>query len=276
MTSVFENLVAKYSNRVSIETQTPVLNVKTKESDSEHPYISSTPRGSVSSRHVIHATNGHAAHLLPQLRGKIVPLRGQMSVQRLPGAPNLGSERSWLFKSRREFNYMTQNPASGDYFLGGGTLQSGNGGLEPLGSTADDEQDLLALGYLRKVLGKCLVPGNGADERPNGEASEPSLVSSWTGIMGFSCDDRPWVGRLPSTITERHPICSAHNSCGEWIAAGFCGMGMVNCWRSGRAVASMILDEPPDWFPKSLLPTEERFQRSSTEDMASHWVSVAA
>ena len=170
---------------------------------------------------------------------------------------------------------MTQNPASGDFFLGGGTLQSGNKGLKPLGSTADDRLDDLALDYLKGVLGKAFVPQQDSDVQLDEELGQSSLVSSWTGIMGFSCDDRPWVGKLPSVISERHPQHKEGGEYGEWIAAGFCGMGMVNCWRSGRALASMILGETVDWFPKSLLPTEERFQSCSTKDMASHWLSVA-
>ena len=275
VTGAFDNLMKKYPDRISIETNSPVLSIAVKESESEYPYTSKIPRGSINSKHIIHATNGHASHLLPRMRGKIVPLRGQMSVQRRSGAANVGSTRSWLFKNAKEFNYMTQNPASGDYFLGGGTLQSGDGGLEPLGSTADDQQDLLALGYLQTVLGKSLAPEDVRNGESSGKVGDPSLVSSWTGVMGFSCDDRPWVGKLSPEISDRRPKCTAGAECGEWIAAGFCGMGMVNCWRAGQAVALTMMGKDVDWFPESLLPTMERFQTASTEEMATHWVSVS-
>lgn len=56
------------------------------------------------------------------------------------------------------------------------------------------------------------------------------LVSSWSGIMGYSADGLPLVGRLPSALTGR-------TGEGEWIAAAFNGYGMANCLMSGERLA---------------------------------------
>ncbi|KAK7688051.1 hypothetical protein QCA50_008421 [Cerrena zonata] len=47
-------------------------------------YTVHTPKGSVTTPHIIHATNGWVSHLVTPLRKKILPLRGTMSTQR-PG-----------------------------------------------------------------------------------------------------------------------------------------------------------------------------------------------
>ena len=45
--------------------------------------------------------------------------------------------------------------------------------------------------------------------------------------MGFSRDDKPWVGPLPGNEST-------------YMAAGFTGHGMPNTWLSGKAVAVMV------------------------------------
>lgn len=66
------------------------------------PYSCFTYQGKsrvIRATHVVHANNGYVCRLLPGLKGKIIPARGQMTSQRLnnnvsiPGGPN----RSWSF-----------------------------------------------------------------------------------------------------------------------------------------------------------------------------------
>lgn len=45
--------------------------------------------------------------------------------------------------------------------------------------------------------------------------------------MGFSRDDKPWVGSVPGNENT-------------FVAAGFTGHGMPNTWLSGKAVAVMV------------------------------------
>jgi len=64
---------------------------------------------------------------------------------------------------------------------------------------------------------------------PEGEDGklEMKAVREWTGIMGFSRDEVPWVGPVPGKE-------------GVFVAAGFTGHGMPNTWLSGKAVARMV------------------------------------
>lgn len=262
VTSVFDRLCTTYGNRFSIETYTAVSAIQTATDDGQHPYMCTTNRGIVRSRHVVHATNGHVAHLLPRMRGKIAPLRGQMTVQEYQGAPlaNLGNERSWLLRYGKAYDYMTQNPKTGLFFLGGGIFQGDAYGVSDTGNPNDSEQNFLSRSHLTGVLPRLFTAGSEGD-------AYAILKSSWTGVMGYSCDGRPWVGKLPYSISGRNVKLDA-SQYGEWIAAGFCGAGMVFCWRSGRALAAMIRGENPDWLPEALLPTEKRFHSGSASDIA--------
>lgn len=268
VTSVFENLRSKYPDRIHIETNTPVRSLTTSSSESRYPYVATTPRGEIQAKHVVHATNGHAAYLLPRLQGKIFPIRGQMTVQNLSGSnkpANLGSTRSWLPRYSKGYDYLTQNPATGDYFLGGGALQ---GGLDDIGNSADNEQSFLALCHLSGALPRMFGAASGDD------ALSSTVKASWTGTLGFSCDGRPWVGKLPKEITERYPRFEHGGTGGEYIAAGYCGSGMVYCWRSGRGIADMILGRDMSWFPECLLPTESRYRSSDSRDMVAYWLDL--
>lgn len=143
VTNIFHHLLDQYKHRINIETHTPVISIEMNDGPGEFPYSVTTSRGNIAARHIVHATNGHVAHLLPRLRGIIFPLRGQMTVQRKDDAtvPNLGNERSWILRHGKGFDYMAQNGISKDFFLGGGIFQGGNGGLYDICNPADDEEN---------------------------------------------------------------------------------------------------------------------------------------
>ena len=54
------------------------------------------------------------------------------------------------------------------------------------------------------------------------------MVSSWTGIMGYSRDHYPWVGRVPNRDI--------------FLSAGYTGHGMTNAPACGRYVAQLVVD----------------------------------
>lgn len=242
VTNVIKRLRHKHSN-FSLETWTPVANI-TASGGVQKPYLVHTTRGTIQTQHVVHCTNGHVAHLLPALRGKIVPVRGQMTAL-TPSAkfPRLGHTRSWsLYYPNGGFDYMTQ--ASGEegvVFLGGGVDQGASAGVVELGSTKDDEMNRPALQHLCSVLPKYFKHGEGT-----------KLKQAWTGIMGFTPDAFPVVGKVPRDHGNMETRDEQNGD--QWIAAGFNGYGMVQCWRSGQAVADMISGVPDEtvneWFPR--------------------------
>lgn len=318
ITGLFSRLLSRYPTRFFLETQTPVTSISpTASSNPEYPYTLHTPRGPLLATNIIHCTNGYTSHLLPSLRGKIWPLRGTMSVQ--TPAPSFPKDinndnkttsflKSWSTLTKSHYDastgqfeyglyYVTQNAHSGDLFVGGERQLLENELL-----TSDDTQtSAISEATLRSVLGRIYEKGGGGGIGEQEQEQEKVVVKSlWSGIMGFTPDHVPWVGKLPGSVASHHghylsaapttPTTIATNGSangsahgtngahgapgearGEYIAAGFNGYGMPLCWGCGEAVAKMLLgqqDEISDWFPESFRITERR--------LASPWTSTEA
>lgn len=157
-----------------------------------------------------------------------------MTVQDPEGkVPNRGNMLSWGIHYPPKYDPKTGRYAYGLYYL----AQSAETGYLYFGGenarfhdclTADDS----TAGAESVPRLQCALPRFfGKDD------SHPwPLVGSWTGIMGFSSDGLPVVGRLSTPLTGREGD-------GEWVAAAFNGYGMANCILSGEALARMMLGE---------------------------------
>ncbi|EXJ86775.1 hypothetical protein A1O3_03729 [Capronia epimyces CBS 606.96] len=260
ITSLWAQLYAQNRPRLSIETNTPVtLIAYDAGTNPTHPYILHTPRGLVRASKVIHATNGHAGHLLPKLRGSIFPVRGTMSTQKAsPEFGRHGHRVSWSVINSGDFDvatntielglyYGNQNPYTGDIFFGGEKAKIGE-----LFVSDDSQVGAPCVEKLSTLLPSLFTRGWK-------DGATPDVVKVWSGIMGFTADRLPLVGCLPPCVTDR----GQEGGEGEWIAAGFNGYGMPLCWSAGEAVAKMLLGINPDnLLPESFLATKERLQDS--------------
>jgi glycine/D-amino acid oxidase-like deaminating enzyme len=265
MTSLFARMLEKHRGGFSIETNTPVSSISYDNTkNAQYPYTLVTPRGTIRAKTVIHCTNGWAGHLIPNLRGKIFSLRGTMSTQAAgPNLPHVGDRTSWSTFDRPQYDpadgsftsnfyYITQNAKTGDVFVGGEKSRP-----EDLLTSDDTKISPWSEKNLRTILPKIF--------RKGWEESEVPLVRQiWSGVMGFTLDHMPIVGQLPASVTGR-------DGGGEWIAAGYNGMGMPLCWGCGEAVAKMVLGrdkEVHQWLPSSFLAKNERLEnpRVSIED----------
>lgn len=263
ITALFGNLLSDFSERFSLETNTPALRIDYEDGD-DVPYQISTPRGILRARNVIHCTNGFTGHLIPKLNGAIYPIRGTMSAQE-PGTsfPLLGGETSWSWFTKPSFDpttqvystglyYAQQNAKTGRIFIGG-ERQKITTMLSSDDSVVADE----AQASLQSAL-----PGLLTDVQPLGEQRV------WSGIMGFSSDGLPLVGRLDAATTGRGDY-------GEWIAAGFNGHGMDKCWLSGKAIAEMVLGrETPEYLPRTFVLNEERMKRLGADQSVSNMMEM--
>ncbi|KAK7424322.1 hypothetical protein QQX98_000590 [Neonectria punicea] len=249
LTAVLASLTRDFPDRFTLECNTPVVSITdTTQSSNGYPYTVHTPRGTIRAKKIIHCTNGYSSHLIPNLVGKLYPLKGTMSTQKLgPSFPLLGDKISWAHVSKGTYDaetghvhlglyYAQQNAKTGVMFLGGES-QKLSGLL-----TSDDS---FVASDARKTLCSAALK-IWKDTTP----VEPLDV--WSGIMGFTADGMPLVGKLPSSLTDR-------SSGDEWIAAGFNGHGMDKAWLSGEAIAMMVLGEKEvSGFPKAYLLTDER------------------
>lgn len=276
-TALVSRIQEQYPNRFRLVTNTPALQVSiNSQTGNEYPYQVTTSRGVILAKHVVHCTEGHQAHLLPSFRGVIHPLRGQMSAQK-PGKdfPHQGNDRSWIIYYEEGYDYLTQLPVSGsasdgEMMFGGGLLATTQHGLNEIGVPTDDCLNMRITAHLNGAL-KAIF-----GEKNWGNVSGNAVKAMWTGIMGFSTDGFPWVGKLPSSLTSRQLQPQQLKAAGEWITSGFSGEGMVLAWLCGKALAQMIQSElhkeasagpdkdldVPAWLPKTFLVSEKRVDQA--------------
>jgi glycine/D-amino acid oxidase-like deaminating enzyme len=320
---------------------------------SEKLYTVHTPLGQIRTPHVVHATNGYAAHLLAPMRQKILPWRGTMSAQRpgtsyqspspsssstttstasipktpKPFPPGTLSHVFWPGELEYGFDYLTQLPdGEHELMFGGAALHE-----KDLGNADDRTYNAHTAMHLSGALSVLFGERNwgaekrleqeeeggeeihqqtgvggeaGSDERSaKGEWFEGRVKALWSGIMGYSVDGVPWVGRLPSRISGRIPpplpaLTKKRSQVstssvftndkrqdielgnekknkgwsiaepGEWISAGYTGEGMVHAWLSGKALAHMILNDEDAigaWFPEIMRVDVKRWKKARLE-----------
>jgi glycine/D-amino acid oxidase-like deaminating enzyme len=253
----WKSLLSRYPANLTLEAQTPVSTISyVPVASLNAPYVLTTTRGEIRAGQVAYCTNGYTGNLIPGVRGGLYPHRGTMTVQDLSAdgdLPNRGAERSWSIHQQpvqdengteiiSSVHYLQQNAKSGYYFFGGGKD-------DPIQAITGDDTAVPVSGvkYLQAKLSQFLGQKTPLNNK---------LVSSWTGIMGFTSDENPLVGRLPPSITSREGN-------GEWIAAGFNGMGMSLCVASGEALAHLMLGKNvSSWLPEAFNVSESRLQNT--------------
>ena len=261
ITFILKKLVT--DGRINLQTTTPVTEITS--TDGKHTLH--TPRGTITSSTVILATNGYTSALLPHFADLIVPVRGEMSALFPPKnatlLPNSYGMVAALGQKANNDDYLIQRPfkdvpnPAGHLMFGGGR---GAGKLPSIGISDDTIIDEGAAKYLRGALLKVLE----LDGETEG-VKELEAAAQWTGIMGYSRDDHPWVGKVPGNE-------------GLWLCAGYTGHGMPNGTLCGKAVVDMMLGEASGEelsalheqmvkkgdIPKNYILTKERIDRART------------
>jgi glycine/D-amino acid oxidase-like deaminating enzyme len=221
VTHFLEDLVTspEFAHRFNLQSWTPVESLE----QIQGGVLVNTPRASIIAKKVILATNGYTSHLLPHFADLIVPCRGQMSALTPP--PSLaGSQRlksSYGFEATGLDDYLIQrsNENGGQLMFGGGRSTSN---MPTLGVSDDSVVDDKTSEYLqRQLINAFVLPGH------TGENRLLAASHMWTGIMGFSRDDHPWVGPVPGSPNV-------------YMAAGYTGHGMPNTWLCGSAIADCV------------------------------------
>ncbi|KAI9065775.1 FAD dependent oxidoreductase [Trametes sanguinea] len=295
VTSLLSILLDRHSDVFQLFTNTPCTAI----SSDGTQYTVTTPRGTLRTHHVVHATNGWCSHLLSSLRAKIAPARGAMSAQR-PGRAlhraTLAGGRSFVFyRGTVGYDYLTQLPAGEhELMFGGGWAQACDDGLPEIGIADDAVVNHTSQSYLAGALPQYFGLENwGAEAAVEEEGAARWGVgrtkAQWSGILGISADLLPWVGRIPDTLSGRSvPKMKEHSDGtsgkakvprladpGEWISAGYSGEGMVHAWMSGKALAHMILGregEIREWFPDVLRVTEKRWKEAQFDNLIARFM----
>ena len=280
--------------RLDLFTQTPCTGI-TPPSTVTPYYTVQTPRFTITAQHIIHATNGWTSHLLPGLRGKIIPVRGLMTAQRpgtgLPTAA-AGQLAHIFHYPTSGFDYLTQLPrhegkgGGGELLFGGGAMLDGRLVLSQVGVADDSQYHSGIASHIQGALPEYFGRGNWGTEGVDVSGEEAPwdqgrIKALWTGILGISADLQPWVGRVPSVISCRAVPSSLTGvsdkrdgrslaPLGEWVSAGYSGEGMVHAWLCAHALALMVLGLDKEegmntWFPDEYRLTEKRWKRATVE-----------
>ncbi|KAK8223658.1 FAD dependent oxidoreductase-domain-containing protein [Phyllosticta capitalensis] len=278
VTSIWKDLTQQFPSSISIETNTPVDSLEVDETTAR-PFKVQTPRGDLRCRHVVHANNAFASHLIPGLKGKMTGLRAHMTAQR-PGLhfEDCQGNRSWSIIYGSGFDYMTQRPSSGagagDLMIGGGFFRSPKAGLDQFGVWDDSKLEPMTSTHLNGILPTVFGLNWGPD------SPEGRLKQMWSGTICYTADILPYCGKLDPRLTSRK---TKQQDAGEWISAGYHGDGMVHAWLCGTAVGLMMsgseeeqLEERPgipagplaEWFPPEMRITNKRIQRANLADIA--------
>lgn len=199
----------------NLQTYTPVLTVSG--ADNGH-WTLDTPRGKITAKKVIVATNGYT--LLPELADKITPAKGVACRIAIPAdstkpAPHLNNSYSIRY-GPGEYDYLISR-TDGSIIVGGAkqaVLQQDS----YWHNNADDSS---------------LIPGaeqyfdNYMQRTFHGwEDTGARVTDIWTGVMGYSSDLMPWVGEMPVKP-------------GLFVTAGFTGHGMPRVLGCSQAIAAL-------------------------------------
>jgi glycine/D-amino acid oxidase-like deaminating enzyme len=252
---LLEQMLADYNaSTFNLQTHTAVEGLEREASG----WVAHTARGSVRARNVVLASNAYTSHLLPRMTGLITPVRGQVCALVHPrGAEHIPHNYVWVQREGQgqyfTHQYLiqlaskdaappTNQEHSGESYPAAeddGPLIFGCDYTAPgrgEGIWCDDEADPILGCILRRGLGKALklLPGDQV------EREELRAEMEWTGIMGYSADGGPWVGRVPAALMDNIGDDEGDVD-GLWISAGYTGHGMPVAARCGVAVAEMVL-----------------------------------
>ncbi|KAI1328711.1 FAD dependent oxidoreductase [Xylariaceae sp. FL0255] len=281
---ILESLLGKNeaaSGKFNLQTNTPVVRLE-RDGGSEAPWVVHTSRGQIRARDVLLATNAYTSYLLAGATELITPVRGQVAALEPPnGAPQLphtyvwsaGFNDQYLIHRGPEDSQVDAEAAhkgARSLVLGGERWATPEG---EEGISRDDAINPLVSRALHHSLNHTIKL------LPEGEPEDEELHASWewTGIMGFSRDGDPWVGRVPMSLLGNH-YTTETSSEGLWMCAGFSGHGMPRAPTCGIAIAEMILgkdcDEATVKVPKAWLPHEGRVKKARTMELPRSYVEL--
>lgn len=218
---------------------TPATSMIYSENDSSSKgYSTVTSKGTINSRAVLHATNGYAGHLLPEMREKdgVFGCRAHM----FGFQPNVPTPEATLEKGvrfARCYHWLMQRPSNGPFLYGVADAEMVNMYNDTI------PQETKGSGIHAKMADFLTSAFPGLFKGDLSAAAE----YDWTGIMGFTLNGAAIVGR-PSASRR-----------GEFVTVGFNGEGMAKCFACATVATEALVNfldgqddwTPPEWFPRA-------------------------
>lgn len=204
------------TDRINLQTHTPATSISPSPSGG---FNILTPRGTIHATQVVHANNAYVGGLLPEYQASIIPCKGiccRINVPEGSVAPFLNNS----YINRTEDNTLSYliPRADGSIIVGGAAAKFKARREQWYGNTDDGVLIEAAKGYYDGYMQRTFR---------GWEDSGAQVDKLWSGVMGYTYDDRPHVGEVPGRT-------------GQFILGGWNGHGMPVIWRSGEGVARMV------------------------------------
>ncbi|KAH6957812.1 FAD dependent oxidoreductase [Ilyonectria sp. MPI-CAGE-AT-0026] len=174
---------------------------------------------------IFHATNAYISKLVPDFAGKIVPVKGNVvAIEPGSGFSSQPLDHTCSIQWGSDFDYMIQRPTDGKPFIfGGGDLAHPRKLAGPFGDADDSTTTPEIVDALLQFPAKYM----------KGWGDKASARVAWSGIMGFTADDQPFIGELPGRT-------------GQFVAAGYTGHGMARVFLAAKALVRLAHNEAVD------------------------------
>ncbi|WVW82635.1 hypothetical protein I302_104646 [Kwoniella bestiolae CBS 10118] len=233
---------------LNLQTWTPVTNV----SGSANDWTVHTGRGDISTPVVIHATNAYAGALLPETRGAIRPCP-HMCDRVLPPSTFAGSKslkNSYAIIYPNGMYTINARPTSDGILLFGGAAPNQSKLLEYVAKDQRRRIDdsLTNFEPVTEAVRKLGTEGFDWDEPKQG--SKVLYDYAWSGIIGRSADQVPFIGGVPGKQ-------------GQWMCCGHNGHGMARIFTAAPALAKLV--QGATWaevgLPDCFEVTQKRLQK---------------
>ncbi|KAI9054512.1 hypothetical protein LZ554_001669 [Drepanopeziza brunnea f. sp. 'monogermtubi'] len=246
---------------VNIQTHTPVTKVTP---DPNGGFVITTPRGTTHAQQVVYSNNGYIAGLLPDYHKAIVPCKGICSHISLPAgkrAPLLTN--SYIIREEDlTLSYLT--PKIDGSIVVGGAGTKFRPFLDQWYNNVDDSTLLPGKDHFDTYMQRIFH---------GWEDTGAKVDSIWSGVMGYSFDGNPHIGRLPKRDNEgagwlRPPWYWGSGEPFEenqFVLAGFNGHGMPVIWLAAKGIAKMMTEGcgfEDTGIPRLFQTTRERIERS--------------
>ena len=224
VTGLLAKLVA--ARDIELHTWTPVTAVE--ESKEGQFSVLRTPRGATKARQVVFATNAYMAGICDQYLGKIVPTKS--TACHISPAHDISPHLSHTYNiSYSHFgatpcvDYLNPRP-DGGIVVGGANWMYERARNEWYNNWDDSRQLPGVRAHFDGLMQRYFA----------GWQDSGAVVDHlWTGIIGRTADEEPYVGEVHKQETK------------QYIIAGFNGGGMAYIFLCARGLAQMIVNRVP-------------------------------
>ncbi|OJJ60517.1 hypothetical protein ASPSYDRAFT_197969 [Aspergillus sydowii CBS 593.65] len=254
------------SKGVNLQTRTKATNVAQSNANAKSwKWEVQTARGAIHCSQVIHATNAYSSALEPSLRGLIYPSPHMCNMIKPPVEFD-ESNPTGLTNS-----YGVLLPEGGLFSINQRSTNEGStegsvlfGGSNP--GQAAFERWINEPGYPERGVDDGIETFGPVTEAVR-EFAEGEIagwkaefrVDGWSGIIGRSLDNAPWIGELPGLP-------------GQWVCAGHNGHGMARIFTAAPGLVKLMAGRPwaetelPDVYqitPSRVNNLKQRFEQDS-------------